>query len=547
MNTTQFENIRVGGQLLKRALRSFDRMESSKYHPDQIRRDGAGNTWPGDIEGRATLALTLLSRATGRKARHLDDMVHRFPKWMNSEGFFGPVHREEFDEQQFSSHGWVLRGLCEYYEFTKDETVLAMVRRIVDNLFLPSAGFHVRYPIEPSLRADTGLHIGAQASRTGAWTLSSDIGCDFIALDGITHAYALLGGERTRDLIDEMITRYLAIDLLALHAQTHATLTALRAIVRYCKTTGDMGLMREVEQRYRLYRTAAVTENFANYNWFERPEWTEPCAMVDSFILAFELWSHTGNEAYLEEAHRIWHSALGHGQRSNGGYGPDTCAGAGSPFIGISVDEATWCCTMRGGEGIARAIECLYTYDKGALYVPFFNDSMVRIERGGSIIALEQTTDYPYGGNVRIQVNEFRGTSFPELLLFRPEWARDCRVSRNGIMLTIQPDEHGFIPVKADIRQGDTIEYNFTMSPQKREPLNTRSLSGYHSWWYGPLMLGCLTGSEISLDRGCELEPVMPGHFQVLGTEILMRPVDEIIDMIVCKENYRRQVLFRNR
>ena len=142
LNLPSFEDINIQGQLQKRALRNFDRLESSRFHPDQICKDGKVNTWPGDIEGRIVLGLVLLARSTHREARYLDEIIRRFPGWMNEEGFFGTMYGPEvFDEQQFSSHGWVLRGLCEYYEFTHDEKILDMIDTIMRNLILPSTGF----------------------------------------------------------------------------------------------------------------------------------------------------------------------------------------------------------------------------------------------------------------------------------------------------------------------------------------------------------------------------------------------------------------------
>ena len=57
LNLPSFEDINIQGQLQKRALRNFDRLESSRFHPDQICKDGKVNTWPGDIEGRIVLGL----------------------------------------------------------------------------------------------------------------------------------------------------------------------------------------------------------------------------------------------------------------------------------------------------------------------------------------------------------------------------------------------------------------------------------------------------------------------------------------------------------
>lgn len=42
-----------------------------------------------------------------------------------------------------------------------------------------------------------------------------------------------------------------------------------------------------------------MTENYENFNWFQRPEWTETCAVVDSYQLTLDLWKHTSETKYF--------------------------------------------------------------------------------------------------------------------------------------------------------------------------------------------------------------------------------------------------------
>ena len=53
-----------------------------------------------------------------------------------------------------------------------------------------------------------------------------------------------------------------------------------------------------------------MTENFENYNWFGRPEWTEGCAVIDSFIVATRLWRATGN-ARTSKTPMIYFNGMG--------------------------------------------------------------------------------------------------------------------------------------------------------------------------------------------------------------------------------------------
>jgi len=158
--------------------------------------------------------------------------------------------------------------------------------RVVRNLALPPRGQHSSYPIDPWARKRAaGGAFGEIASQIGNWKVSTDIGCDFIFLDGVTHAYKVLRTARTEGAGDEMIARYLEVDLVRIQAQAHASLTGLRACCGTTRRPGDQTLLAAAEQRFRTYRAEAMTENYANYNWFGRPTATEPCAIIDSFIV----------------------------------------------------------------------------------------------------------------------------------------------------------------------------------------------------------------------------------------------------------------------
>jgi len=96
-----------------------------------------------------------------------------------------------------------------------------------------------------------------------------------------------------------------------------------------------------------------MTETYENFNWFQRPEWTEPCAVIDSYQLTLDLWKQTGKAQYLEDAQLIWYNAISYEQRDNGGFGLSNCPGPHDHHLETNVYEAHWCCTMRGSEGIA--------------------------------------------------------------------------------------------------------------------------------------------------------------------------------------------------
>jgi len=304
-----FDQVHAKGELYQRAMKNFDRLETDIYHPENVfpkQHHASSAGWPGDKEGRTILGLVLEAQATHRTPVYLEEMIRILPDKLNKKGYLGPIQRDTIDEQQLSGHGWLLRALCEYYIWKKDTKVKTYIEGIVTNLALPTKGHHRNYPINPAERvAGKGEMSGSSANVVNGWKLSTDVGCDFIFMDGVVQAYGLFPSNEVKSLIDEMMARFLEMDLVEMKAQTHATLTGLRAIMRYYEITGQKELLPQVEKRYLLYREKAMTENYENFNWFERPEWTEPCAIVDSYLVAIQLWQHTQNPTYLEDAQLI--------------------------------------------------------------------------------------------------------------------------------------------------------------------------------------------------------------------------------------------------
>lgn len=417
---------RPSGDLWTRLQRNFDRLEEEKYRPENVfqREKEAGN-WPGDTEGRTVLALVLLAQATGRAPRYLDEILVRWPGEVNARGYFGDIWPDDtISEQQLSGHGWVLRALSELERWRPGGPARALAAPIIENLILPTAGDHRLYPLDPSVRKAAGEFSGTHLGRVGRWLLSTDVGCDFICLDGVVDVYDVFRDERLRPVIEEMVGRFLELDLVAVKAQTHATLTACRALLRWSMISGDESLVRAVAERYALYTERAWTEHYANFNWFGRPEWTEPCAIVDSLMVAMELWRRTQTHRYLEDAQRIYFNALAHAQRANGGFGCDNCPGAdGEDDLFFKVYEAHWCCTMRGGEGLSRMAQYGGAIVGSEWRLPFGLGG--EVNHGGCRLTIE--SKYPRGFSLTIRARGLAGRNIRTLALFIPSWVKNVR------------------------------------------------------------------------------------------------------------------------
>lgn len=329
--------------------KNYRRLLTPPYTVDEIFRP-ATYDWPGDWEGRALLAFALHERM-GNRIPCLREMIARLPEKTNGSGYFGtPFCDGQIDEQQLSGHNWYLRGLlC----LAQDGSPVAAeyAQKTVENLFLPALAHYDRYPIHT--RTATGGVSGNRAETCNGWKLSTDVGCAFMPLDGLAAYYKMTRDARVKTGFEKAAALYVSLDFVGLQMQTHATLSALRGLLTFYEATGEQKYLTDVRRIVDVYCTVGMTLTYENFNWFGRPDtWTEPCAVVDSLILAVRLYRLTGEERYKKTARRIACNGLSFCLRNNGGAGPNTCVTAQQPYLRVSMYEAPFCCTMRFAEGL---------------------------------------------------------------------------------------------------------------------------------------------------------------------------------------------------
>ena len=486
------------GALRERMMLNFDRLDSARYAP--VENSGclreASYAWPGDMEGRALLAFVRLERATGRRAAHLENLRSIWASRLNAQGYFGKqLDPQAIDEQQLAGHGWVLRGLCELYEWKHDAGVLKEIRAIVEHLGLPTRGAHADYPIDPALRMKgKGGISGEHIEKTGRWVLSSDIGCDLIFMDGLMHAASLLHDSEVDALCEEILARSLQIDLPGIQAQTHATLTGVRGILRWAVLKNRPQLVAEAEKRFQLYTREGMSENNENWNWFGRPKHTEPCAVVDSFMVANELWRLTAKPEYLAWVHRIVYNGIYAEQGPNGGFGCSAVTRAdGARALRVVDLEAWFCCSMRAAEGFAELAQCAFHSDGQSVYVTGFSPGKLSVAVAGAELIGTVVSGYPVEGRwtMDVQAAPAHPVAFH---LFTPPWAAHPVVTLNQAPVEAKAD-NGFTNFTVTLKPGDRLAFSFEQGLYSQPSVTQNPSQTVVSYHYGPLILALSPGA----------------------------------------------------
>lgn len=389
--------------------KNYGRLTSPLYQIGQIFQKREYD-WPGDWEGRALLAFCCHYAMRKKEIPCMHEMVKALPLHTNRYLYFGDVFDGvTADEQQLSGHSWYLCGLVEYYKHFKDEFALRAAKSTVENLYLPVAAHYAQYPLE---REKSG---GVSGNITGVinnWKLSSDVGCAFMCVDGLSRYYALTGDEKVKALLDVLIGVFTGVDYVKYGFQTHTTLSCARGILTMYKKTGDEKYLAVAKGVLDRYVEKGMTLTYENFNWFGREDtWTEPCAVVDSLLLATDLYKITDGDQYRTLARRIWKNGLSFCQRENGGAGPNSCVTEKQPILKMSMYEAHFCCTMRFAEGLQCAWENAFLTEDSQQTIE--KDEKGRYFLGDKLLA--QDIDGAFSGTESVDVDGLHLIVLPTL------------------------------------------------------------------------------------------------------------------------------------
>ncbi len=546
------QQLKIYGELAMRANLNFARLETEKYWPETI-FEMDQHAWPADWEGRTMLALTMHAQVTKREPAFLDAILEKLPERLNEKGYLGPVYDEGVThEQAMAGHSWMIRALVEYFNWKKESDptqaakAMTVLTSIINGLYIPQTDNYRDYPIqEPERYDDPRWILSHKQSKTKTHAGTSDCGCAFIAIDGATAAYELLGEKALKPLIEAMISSYETLPREQLHVQTHATLSGIRGILRYYRITGEQNYLKLAVETFDLYKTKAWTDHYANYNWFGLPRWTEPCAIIDSFLISQELWEATGEEGYLRDAHHIFYNAIAHAERANGAFGTDLCVGA---KIGVAKKEGHegwtesdqailfakaltyevfWCCNMRGGDGLSRAAMYSFYTEGNTVTAPYFHTCKAELELESGILKLHEQANYPAEGKAVFQCLE-NSAGTVTLRFFAPEaWSSGAasKVLVNGSEIETGYN-NGFVTVSVDLKAGDELVFDCEIKFHTFDSHACINNSKDHfSFRHGPMMLGIKSEPqhedadpvEIKIARDAEIKALGGDRYEVEG------------------------------
>lgn len=257
----------------------------------------------------------------------------------------------------------------------------------------------------------------------------------------------------------------------------------LVGLAKLHRASGHADYLRAVESLWRSIRERHLTlgggpwggvahrsrEVFNAPGAFDPHGYVETCSTLAWIQLNRELLAITGEARYAEEIERSAYNDLLAAQAPDG---EDWCY-----YVfpnGRRVHTTYWrCCKSSGAMAVEELPGVAYQLgDDGTTTLNVYAAGSARIAHplAGDLL-LQQVTDYPFDGDIRIRVAPQRAARFA-LRLRIPSWAQRARVTvnRNAADGTVVPGE--YFAIEREWRDGDEIVLRFAMRPVAHLALN---------------------------------------------------------------------------
>jgi len=158
-----------------------------------------------------------------------------------------------------------------------------------------------------------------------------------------------------------------------------------------------------------------------------------------------------------------------------------------------------FCCPPNTLRTLCEAQDYAYSIGKNAIYVNLYGDnSLCTSVEGIDKISISQSTDYPWNGDVTLQIDEQKGKRPYELNLRIPSWCNRYEVTVNGARMETVPTENGYVSIRRTWQRGDRVSLRMDMQTKiiEANPL-AEEIRGQVAVQRGPIVY-CLESPDLA-------------------------------------------------
>ena len=336
-----------------------------------------------------------------------------------------------------------------------------------------------------------------------------------IAETGLAKLYVLTGESKYLDLARFFIDKRGLTSRKDAYSQAHKPVLmqdeavghAVRAGYMYAgiadvaALTGDTAYIRAIDRIWdnvvgkKLYVTGGIGarhEGEAFGNDYELPNLTaynETCAAIANVYWNYRLFLLHGDAKYFDVLERTLYNGLISGVSLDGGafFYPNPLESDGKYRFNAesTLTRQPWfgcaCCPSNICRFIPSLPGYVYAVDHDEIYVNLFMGNTATLDAAGKKVTLTQTTEYPWNGDVKIDVSPqgkrqfalkiripgwVRGTPVPsDLYAYSDDKRPSYFVKVNGERVESVLDK-GYFTVSRQWRKGDAVEVHFDLEPR---------------------------------------------------------------------------------
>ncbi|WP_455640434.1 beta-L-arabinofuranosidase domain-containing protein [Parabacteroides sp.] len=257
--------------------------------------------------------------------------------------------------------------------------------------------------------------------------------------------------------------------------------------------TGDTGYVHAIDKIWdnvvtkKLYITGGIGatsngEAFGeNYELPNMSAYCETCAAIGNVYWNYRLFLLHGESKYYDVLERTLYNGLISGVSLDGGgfFYPNPLESIGQhqrqPWFGCACCPSNICRFIPSLPGYVYAV-----HDKD-VYVNLFMSNTSELKVGGKKVTLEQTTEYPWNGDIRVAVTP-KGKQEFALKIRIPGWVQGEVVPSNlytftdnkelGYVVKVNGEpvqstlDKGYFTISRPWKKGDVVEVHFDMEPR---------------------------------------------------------------------------------
>ncbi|GCE09709.1 glycoside hydrolase family 127 protein [Dictyobacter aurantiacus] len=273
---------------------------------------------------------------------------------------------------------------------------------------------------------------------------------------------------------------------LPVREQTEAVGHAVRAMYLYCamadlaREVGDESLAQACERLWqhlttkRMYLTGGIGSSLSNegftsdYDLPNEAAYAETCAAVGLVFWAHRMLHLECDGRYADVLERTLYNGVLSGISLDGKkfFYVNPLASSGN------AHRYEWfgcaCCPPNIARLLASLGQYVYSQGPSDLVVHLYASGQAQLQVGGQALTIQQSTQYPWDGAVRLAIEQLAEPSAFTVKLRIPGWCREPAVRMNGMEVDVAANlEKGYVAIERTWQASDVIELDLPMDIQR--------------------------------------------------------------------------------